>query len=667
MKQQQIYSLFTLLLFTLLQYSQLHAQCQITTLPYGQVQTDINRGYKIIPTQSGDFIIAGEWNNEAYLMKVNSQGVQLTLKKYGAAIGGQSKFVDIVEASDGGFVAVGQCDNCTIPNDSLVKVIAIKTDQNLNMDATIGVKKFGSVTEGNFTTRNERFSPSLVRSGNTYTMAAAVNVGAGLNPENVVVTKLTASLQPVWDKMYNTGFFESPFDIVATEDGFIMPVNRAFVPTAILLKIDLDGNMLWTRPFAANVVRNIEYLPATQEAVIVGDRFSTANNQDAFLMVFNATTGAPVDSLLWGDMLTDEGWDVRLLGNGDLQVATRSNQPNPFGIYATSRVYRVQTHPLHVRCYEVIPNPDNITNMSVSSVAPLSENGKDFVATGIRGFYNRTFFHIQHGCEMIQVTATICPGSTYTLPDGMVVSQAGIYTTTTSSATGCGMVTQTTLSVYPLIAPTTLQVSLCAGETYTLPNGATVSSSGTYNTALNSVQGCDSLIVTILDINTPITVDSADIHHDTGSGNGTISLTEIYGGTMPYTFQWSNNATGNTIENLTPGVYLVTVTDALGCTAIAEFTIDMQVATVDLQQEQVFMLYPNPFVANLQVVLEWEHSGHTRYDLRLTDAQGKICRSYRLQQGTAELLDTGTLPAGVYWVQLLENNQVVRQSKVVKQ
>lgn len=40
------------------------------------------------------------------------------------------------------------------------------------------------------------------------------------------------------------------------------------------------------------------------------------------------------------------------------------------------------------------------------------------------------------------------------------------------------------------------------------------------------------------------------------------------GGTAPYTYQWSNNATGSQITGLAEGVYTVTVTDFNGCTAV---------------------------------------------------------------------------------------------------
>lgn len=591
----------------------LAAQCQNLTLPFGQVSVDINRGHKIIATQDGHFVIAGEWNNEAYLMKVNHEGTPLILKKFGTQIGGESLFKDVVESPDGGFVAVGQCDNCTTPNDSLVKVVVLKTDASLNLDATIGVKKFGSTTQETFTSLNERFEPCIVRTGNEYLLAAGINTGADINAQNTVVTRLNATLQTVWEKWYNAGYFEVPYDIVATNDGFIMTVNRAFLPTAALLKIDSDGNLQYIQPFTIDPARNIVYLPDSNQIVVVGERTPVANNRQLFLLRFNAANGAALDSLTWGETLWDEGQDVQLLENGNLLVGARITLPNVFGTYGSSRVYRVQTRPLQVLCYEKIPNPNDITTMSLTSVVPLSAQGSDYAVAGIRGLNNRTFFHIREDCGVHSVNATICSGDTYTLPDGQIVNQSGVY-----------------------------------------------------ETNLQAAFGCDSLIQTTVTVALPVVVESVDIQHDNNNGNGAVSLQQISGGTGPYTFHWSNNASGNAIGSLVHGTYTVTITDASGCTAVASFTVEMQVATDDPFREVDFSMYPNPFVSYLNVSLEMSDFSNTRYELRLIDAQGKLCRQYTLQPGQAELLDIGELPSGVYSAQLLEGGKPMRQLRVVK-
>jgi large repetitive protein len=49
-----------------------------------------------------------------------------------------------------------------------------------------------------------------------------------------------------------------------------------------------------------------------------------------------------------------------------------------------------------------------------------------------------------------------------------------------------------------------------------------------------------------------------------GANDGQASV-NVSGGTMPYSYLWSNGATTSTITGLTAGVYNITVTDANGC------------------------------------------------------------------------------------------------------
>ena len=49
-----------------------------------------------------------------------------------------------------------------------------------------------------------------------------------------------------------------------------------------------------------------------------------------------------------------------------------------------------------------------------------------------------------------------------------------------------------------------------------------------------------------------------------GFSDGAIDL-NISGGSPPYTYVWSNNSTGSSLTNLSPGTYSVTVTDNLNC------------------------------------------------------------------------------------------------------
>lgn len=57
-----------------------------------------------------------------------------------------------------------------------------------------------------------------------------------------------------------------------------------------------------------------------------------------------------------------------------------------------------------------------------------------------------------------------------------------------------------------------------------------------------------------------------------GAASGTITQTGN-NGVGPYTYQWNNGQTGATANNLIAGTYSVTVTDAIGCTGSATYSI----------------------------------------------------------------------------------------------
>ncbi|HET6244436.1 MAG: gliding motility-associated C-terminal domain-containing protein [Bacteroidetes bacterium] len=96
---------------------------------------------------------------------------------------------------------------------------------------------------------------------------------------------------------------------------------------------------------------------------------------------------------------------------------------------------------------------------------------------------------------------------------------------------------------------------------------------GTYSAQVVDANGCNgafSYTITepsIITVNSTITQITCN-----GSCNGSISIVNS-GGTGPYTINWSTGFSGNTLSNLCPGLYNVTVTDASGCSRVSSFNI----------------------------------------------------------------------------------------------
>ena len=97
------------------------------------------------------------------------------------------------------------------------------------------------------------------------------------------------------------------------------------------------------------------------------------------------------------------------------------------------------------------------------------------------------------------VDVAVCSGETYTLPDGTDVNASGAYDVTLTSGTGCDSLVTTNLSVDAPVT-STLDANICLGETYQLPDGTEVTTAGTYDSNLSTAEGCDSIVTVNLTV-----------------------------------------------------------------------------------------------------------------------------------------------------------------------
>jgi gliding motility-associated-like protein len=167
------------------------------------------------------------------------------------------------------------------------------------------------------------------------------------------------------------------------------------------------------------------------------------------------------------------------------------------------------------------------------------------------------------------VDTMVCPGTAYIRPGGATASAQGTYPDTLTSANGCDSVITTRLSYYQ-VYDQTIADTICAGGSYVLPDGNTVLAAGTFHVTLTTVHGCDSLFtvnLAVLDIQLAIAIDNTSCF---GGSNGRIRVNAT-GGVNPYSFDNVTSATQQqgtgftSFENLEAGDYQFKVTDAFGC------------------------------------------------------------------------------------------------------
>jgi hypothetical protein len=144
---------------------------------------------------------------------------------------------------------------------------------------------------------------------------------------------------------------------------------------------------------------------------------------------------------------------------------------------------------------------------------------------------------------------------------------------------------------------------------------------------------------------------------DAVSGNdGEIDLT-VSGSTAPYTFDWSNGSTSQSIANLSPGNYSVIITTASGCSEELNFTVSIALSTT-INSNPELSFFPNP----AKEKLFWP-SGIKPDAIRLMDVSGRVWMNE--QQPLNNFLDVSQIAKGVYLleVELYQQRIVLKMIK----
>jgi hypothetical protein len=196
-------------------------------------------------------------------------------------------------------------------------------------------------------------------------------------------------------------------------------------------------------------------------------------------------------------------------------------------------------------------------------------------------------------------------------------------------------------------------------------------------------------------------------------GYGPASLTvtaNAAGGTAPYNYSWSNEATTQSIPVSAAGTYSVTVTDSKGCTTTASIvmsTLDVRcgnnsdkvmichnnnaicvasaavqehlnhgdhlggcgasVARINSESESVeaisrkVIVYPNPVIEEVNMQVSGVEAGSV---IKMYDQKGKLVKTL-LMTRTTEAISVRGLAAGLYYLQI-KTRGVLITKKIVK-
>ena len=145
-----------------------------------------------------------------------------------------------------------------------------------------------------------------------------------------------------------------------------------------------------------------------------------------------------------------------------------------------------------------------------------------------------------------EIYDAICEGTTYDF-HGRDLTQAGTYSDTLQTINGCDSVIILTLAVNPVYHDT-INAAICEGGVYT-ENGFNESEAGTYTQNLQTVNDCDSIVTLNLTVNSALTsiIDAEICEGTTYSENG---FEQSEAGTYTQTLQTINGCDSIVTLNL---------------------------------------------------------------------------------------------------------------------
>ena len=180
-----------------------------------------------------------------------------------------------------------------------------------------------------------------------------------------------------------------------------------------------------------------------------------------------------------------------------------------------------------------------------------------------------------------------------------------------------------------------------------------------YTVIVTDMNGCkDTITTTVSEPAAPLALSGVvDDVNCFGISDGAIDVT-ITGGTMPYTFAWSNGAVTEDITAIPAGTYTLTVTDANGCTISETFdviqpaaplAIDLFVTRVDCNGDNTGAIDATVTGGTMPYNYAWSSGQVTDdidnipagvYTLTVTDAQGCVAFTGTTVEEPAELTIT---------------------------
>lgn len=293
-----------------------------------------------------------------------------------------------------------------------------------------------------------------------------------------------------------------------------------------------------------------------------------------------------------------------------------------------------------------------LSNIGITSLLE-TVNGNNGIPTGFSLIGSTSNFVA--GSPILQgstySSASISTCGSYTLPSGTIASTSGTYYDTLTTSGGCDSVMAYVVTISTAHIANSYSFTNC--DTFLMPNGSIVRSTGVYFDTLSTLGSCDTVdqyTVTIL----------PGVNNNVTKSGNKLTSTDTWA-----VHQWVDCNNGySLIPGATAKDYTPTVTGSYACIISRGSCIDTSactqvvISTIGLEEQIIsnLSLFPNP-TRNIVYI---SHPDPIK-EVKLLDLTGKIM----ITQNTTAL-DLSLLPTGIYFVQVKVSGVLIIK-KIVKE
>lgn len=184
---------------------------------------------------------------------------------------------------------------------------------------------------------------------------------------------------------------------------------------------------------------------------------------------------------------------------------------------------------------------------------------------------------------------------------------------------------------------------------------------GNYSVTITDANNCTATAAIVITQPSEIQFATSTVNANEGQNNGAISVSNISGGTPPYSLAWSTGETSTNISGLAPGLYSVTVYDGNGCEKTA-FIVVNEISGTGISEAAAlslyFNVYPNPAMNEL-IISIYNYTGAS--SLQLKNVLGQAVLNQTMNE-PVEKLNVANFAEGIYYLEIRNKN-----SSAVKQ